>query len=1144
MRFKTITICLTVLLAISNTFFSLSHASTVAGPASTINTEQLAFTQVEVANSKALLPLDAMPGWLPRNAYNFQFAANGSGIASNSQWQEYHRSYPINWQLTDGKLVVTLTDMTSSFTNHYYPFTQIASRYGQAVADELVRLSDEGSVGYSLIIGESSGIVSHELTKLANDGTTLRVLNQLTSRYELQIPPEWNWQGPAAIAETNSQFESDYLSDNSSRFDNVNSSELLGDWLFFTYRQHQFGPQLNNGQLLAGTYADLLSLQPNNNVSTRYSSDIFSWSLQNGKLQLQTGDDVYIITPKLQDDDVYLAQVEYWQNGVLSQLYASQLIKKQSDISAFTDNLVTSLPTVYVAGINNYSPSSWVTDAPWQDNEIHPDWFFGYQFKANGQVRRGISTTSYTGNEPEYSMGALWGYYLSNDQLTQHYQSSTTTQQRYWDIIQIDTQGRVYVLEQSTFGYDSNGDGVIDASEDGGYIAPRVNVLHTYDMSRNSQMWQALPDADNDGLNDFIEEQTNTDANNPDTDGDGYSDGYEVAQGTAPDDASSKPAAKATDFKRAEVENSKVMLPEPTIAGWLPSGAHNLLFHADGRVTIGNNQWQERHITTEGNWLALDGNIKLHYYSYVSDRTYTEPYPYTEIGRLYGQNVANQLQNLYNQGYITTDIEVQEVSAEVAKQLVKTDASGQQVNVTTKLQHKLYLPRYLPWQGLSPERFTETTATQEYLANVESKLAGVTAASMAGQWALLTYREHLYGSSYNNSLTPGSFADLLTLHSNGSVTSAHSAFNFTWALNNGILRLSDNQHLFVVTPIKQQGSTYLARVEYYVAGQLTQVYSSQLVKREPNHTLFTDNLLTKLPQFWVSAINNYSPSAWQNDLPWQQNTLQPESLFGYQFLPGNQLRRGIAADTFSADTPSLLMGQIWNYSVNANKVSLNFQSNYQVRQRNFEVLQVDNMGRVYVLEYGVLGRDEDGSGSVEPGEIGSFVAHRINVLHQYDLSKHQQMWAALPDADSDGVNDYVEFDLGTNPNNPDSDGDGLTDGEELALGLDPLNNDTDGDGITDGVDAVPNGVWVQVITNEGGTVDQSRFEVARNSSANISITPAPGYKIASVSGCNGSLAQGRYTTAVLTEACTINVQFSKKAKRRSKLWLLLAIPQN
>jgi len=53
------------------------------------------------------------------------------------------------------------------------------------------------------------------------------------------------------------------------------------------------------------------------------------------------------------------------------------------------------------------------------------------------------------------------------------------------------------------------------------------------------------------------------------------------------------------------------------------------------------------------------------------------------------------------------------------------------------------------------------------------------------------------------------------------------------------------------------------------------------------------------------------------------------------------------------------------------------------------------------------------------------------------------------DSDSDGLPDWQELQLGTNPNNPDSDGDGLSDGYEVANGLNPLSTDTDGDGYSD-----------------------------------------------------------------------------------------------
>ena len=56
------------------------------------------------------------------------------------------------------------------------------------------------------------------------------------------------------------------------------------------------------------------------------------------------------------------------------------------------------------------------------------------------------------------------------------------------------------------------------------------------------------------------------------------------------------------------------------------------------------------------------------------------------------------------------------------------------------------------------------------------------------------------------------------------------------------------------------------------------------------------------------------------------------------------------------------------------------------------------------------------------------------------------------DTDGDTLNDQLEREIGTNPNNPDTDGDGIRDDVEYLTGTSPILRDTDGDGLIDGIE--------------------------------------------------------------------------------------------
>ena len=79
----------------------------------------------------------------------------------------------------------------------------------------------------------------------------------------------------------------------------------------------------------------------------------------------------------------------------------------------------------------------------------------------------------------------------------------------------------------------------------------------------------------------------------------------------------------------------------------------------------------------------------------------------------------------------------------------------------------------------------------------------------------------------------------------------------------------------------------------------------------------------------------------------------------------------------------------------------------------------------------------------------------VHILTYKDSTNYIQYWSdsagkvPVVDNDLDGISDFEERFIETNPFLPDTDFDGLTDGEEVILGTDPHNIDTDRDGITD-----------------------------------------------------------------------------------------------
>ena len=95
--------------------------------------------------------------------------------------------------------------------------------------------------------------------------------------------------------------------------------------------------------------------------------------------------------------------------------------------------------------------------------------------------------------------------------------------------------------------------------------------------------------------------------------------------------------------------------------------------------------------------------------------------------------------------------------------------------------------------------------------------------------------------------------------------------------------------------------------------------------------------------------------------------------------------------------------------------------------------------------------------AVRPAANGKY---RVIVGNPYGttISTDATIAVVVTDSDGDGLSDYEELLLGTNPNKADSDGDGLSDFAEVrTYGINPLKTDTDGDGYSDGIEVARDG---------------------------------------------------------------------------------------
>jgi hypothetical protein len=492
----------------------------------------LSFSVAELNDLDVALLDPVREGWIQNSGTAVHFNADGTGVFGD-ELAEVNSKINFNWSISDNQIQLTSNNDVNHSSQYFdYPFTDLALRYGQDLADWLVSKADIGEIEMRLYLYEDNQILERNLIKNALDGNKLEVIVSTTGRKTLLLPESWGWSG-GELSYDNIEQEIVYWINNISDSTLTSTtSEWVGQWSVSLQYSVTYSPTRGDIGEVNSVFADLITLNTDGSAHTKVVDKNYQWNLVDGALVLLIDNQRVVVKPFEQSGKRHLAYFSVYEGDVLANVYLATLAKFDDSYNKLISNLTTKLPYIYFAGANAHIPTQW------DGEQLKFENIFGYQFLDNGTLRRGISGEyDYNSDTQFLYMGNEWTYSVNGNQIVMSYITDMANRVRTWEVLSVDDTGRAVVLESSVYGYDYNYDGVISSDESGYFIAPRINTLDLINLSDWSGPWNDLPDSDMDGLNDYQESDYGTDMYNNDSDFDGILDGDEVKAGLNPLDA-------------------------------------------------------------------------------------------------------------------------------------------------------------------------------------------------------------------------------------------------------------------------------------------------------------------------------------------------------------------------------------------------------------------------------------------------------------------------------------------------------------------------------------------------------------------------------------------------------------------------------
>lgn len=445
----------------------------------------------EMFNSKTILQLPAVKeGWLPYAADALVFSDNDYTVYYDNSTYIDNPETVYTRSIVDGKLRLKTDQSKPKFTGTIsYPYRELTEIYGfdGIIADELAHAYLLGFVPEYLNLDMTEHTEYIEYTLVHSNDTNYQVAIESKSYYQFNMPEGHIATVDVAKSKTFTNNSNGTLIHTPEKlWQDKLLTEISGKWLF--YFDGQFKNYLNNLEESTAPFAKITEVNPASATAIAENKE-YTISLNDGVFSLNNANESYKVKPIQASSNAYLAIIEKWLDGKLEYVHARQIAKLGGDFSTFSDSLATELPKVQLVYLEGY-----LSDA-WQGEKLKVDYIYGHQFSESGDLRRGLFGNTASHNVDHFELGdPQWKWNKNDGLINLTLNSEHFMAQRSWELISTNENGYTIVLEQSIRGFDSNYNGVIEDSEIGQYIRPRVQIIKQENLSRWQNTWQNTKD--------------------------------------------------------------------------------------------------------------------------------------------------------------------------------------------------------------------------------------------------------------------------------------------------------------------------------------------------------------------------------------------------------------------------------------------------------------------------------------------------------------------------------------------------------------------------------------------------------------------------------------------------------------------------